>query len=792
MPNYVPSILKKGARVFLVGEAPGADEDRLCTPFVGKAGRLLNQLLEQAGINRAEVSIANVARNKPPGNKINFFYEDSKCTTPKPIMHKWIGELKEEIISVNPNIVVALGATAMHTLLGQKGMIENRGYIQQSTLVPGKKVLVTWHPQKVGYEWKLGFETIMDLRKALASSKTPSMPADDRQLNSCPSTAEFLDYMKFLLYSHKDPIALDLEVAPGGSHIDIVGLADSPKHALSYNLLNGNRTPRLEPAKEAEMWYLLAKVLKEKEVIAQNGMYDIGVLWHHLNILAPKYKYDIMVAAHVVWPEVRRSLGFLSSLCLDVPKWKDTSQSAPTMYNASDAANTYGVWQYMEQELHKTESFHTFEFEMMQVWPAVMMQLQGLEVNTEVQKHLIMSIKQRLLELQTEIHTETGNSNLNIGSPQQLQKLLYIDMKLPMQYKRRKSRFDERKVTTESAALKKLYRDTRNELLAKILEWKKLNKLVGFVDISLSPDNRVHTSYNITGATMARSTKRGLVDDEGAYKSFGRWSSSKSIILPFGSGNLQNIPKKARKMYTAPAGKVFLQADYMQAEAVVVAYCIGDYAMIELFKESFGLSREERKDRNLDIHKLTASIMFRTPIQDVMPEQRSIGKMIRHATNYSAGPMVLANGIGCALKEAKALLEQFHNTTPQLRLWHQSIQKELYQTRTLTNLLGRKHRFLERWGDELFRSAYSFIPQSTVGDLLNTALLRLYNHYGDQYDIVLQLHDAIYILVEQDRVPQAMEDMRKSMLMPLYYKGQEFTIDVDFSVGQSWGELEEI
>ena len=81
---------------------------------------------------------------------------------------------------------------------------------------------------------------------------------DDRQLNSCPSTAEFMDYLNFLLYSHKKPISLDLEVAPGGSHIDIVGIADSPKHALSYSLLNGNKTSRLDPAKEAEMWYRLA------------------------------------------------------------------------------------------------------------------------------------------------------------------------------------------------------------------------------------------------------------------------------------------------------------------------------------------------------------------------------------------------------------------------------------------------------------------------------------------------------------------------------------------------------
>ena len=80
MANYVKSILRPGSHIFVVGEAPGEDEDRSGIPFVGKAGKLLNQLLEQAGINRAEVSIGNVARERPPGNKITFFFEDARCT----------------------------------------------------------------------------------------------------------------------------------------------------------------------------------------------------------------------------------------------------------------------------------------------------------------------------------------------------------------------------------------------------------------------------------------------------------------------------------------------------------------------------------------------------------------------------------------------------------------------------------------------------------------------------------------------------------------------------------------
>ena len=790
MPNYVKSILRPGSKIFVVGEAPGEDEDRMGQPFVGKAGKLLNQLLEQAGINRAEVSIANVARERPPGNKITFFFEDARCTTPKPIMSRWREELKQEIIQVKPNIVIAMGATAMWAMLGEKGMVENRGYIQQANLVPDQKMIVTWHPQKVGYEWKLAFETVMDLRKAQKNSDFPGIRPDARALNAYPSAKEFIEYLKFLLFEHKDMIAVDLETV-GDVYADILGLADSPYHAVSIEMLNPNKTPKFTTQTEHEIWYLFARILQSKEIVMQNGLYDAALLMHKNHIYAKGFKYDTMIAAHCCWPEARRSLSFLSTICLDVPKWKHQSQSAPTLYNAGDAANTYGVWKVMEKEMEKLGVRHTFDFEMMQVWPAMMMQLRGLAVDKEKQKNLISSINQRLVELDSEITTAIGKK-INLNSPKQMQTLLYIDMKLPIQYKRRKSRMDDRKMTANNEALRKLQRITDNPVLENIISYKKYFKLLSFIDIPVSPEGRIHCSYNITGATMARTKKGLIVDDEDSYKSFGRWSSSQSIILPYGSGNNQNIPKKARVIYTAPPDHVFLQADYIQAEAVVVAYCIGDEMLKRMFKAAFGLSREERKAKNYDVHKLTAALMFGVPITEVTEDQRTRGKRIRHSTNYSAGPAVLAADLSCPMNEAKALLDQFHASCPQLKLWHREIEKELYRTRTLTNLLGRKHRFLERWGDELFRSAYSYIPQSTVGDLLNTALVRLYNNYGTEADICLQLHDAIYVVCHKDEVEDMMERMKQSMMIPLMCNGEEFKIDVDFSVGPSWGEQEEI
>ena len=656
MGNYVRSILKPNSNIFLIGEAPGEDEDRLGVPFVGRAGKLLNQLLEQAGINRAEVSIANVAREKPPGNKISFFFEDTRCTTPKPILSRWLEELRQEILQVKPNIVVTLGATAMWALLGEKGLQEHRGYIQHSSLIPGQKTLTTWHPQKVGYEWKLAFETIMDLRKAKNNSLTPQIAPDMRALNAYPSTKDFLEYLRYLIHDHKEPVALDIET-PEDSHIDILGLADSSIHAVSYNLFTANKQPRLTPQQEQELWYLFAKVCQKRELIMQNGMYDATVLMHHNAIFASGYKYDTMIAAHCCWPEARRSLAFLSSICLNVPKWKHQSHSAPTLYNAADAANTYGVWETLEPEMEKLGVRSTFDFEMMQVWPSMMMQLQGLGVNKERQREMISSINQRIIELQNEIKNDTGKE-INLNSHQQLKTLLYIDMKLPIQYKRRKSRHDDRKMTVDNEAMRKLKRIADNPLLDKIMEYKKLTKLLTFIDVQSSPEGKVHTSYNVTGATMAREHKGTVVDDDDSYKSFGRWSSSKSIIIPYGSGNLQNIPKAARKMYIPPDNLLWLQADYKQAEAVVVSYEILDTQMIKLFKASFGLTSKECAERNLDIHKLTAAKNFQIPIAKVTPELRDIGKTIRHATNYSAGPGVVASRLGCTINQAKQLLRR--------------------------------------------------------------------------------------------------------------------------------------
>ena len=775
------------AKIMIVGEAPGKAEDESGKPFQGLAGQTLNNLLGQAGIARYQCLVTNVARERPPANKISFFFEDKKCTIPKAKLIGWISELKQEIELYKPNIIIALGSIALWALTGEKKISDFRGYVLPCTLVPGRKVLATYHPQAVNYEWKLYFQTVLDLRKALRHSESSAMPESKQLLYPNVSARQFIEYMEMLIeHPEYDKLSVDVETIQPGSHIEELGLSHDPNFGMSIFILKG-RAPALPEKDELMLWQTFARLVEKKKIVMQNGAYDTGVLWHNNHILVEDIWMDTLIAAHICWPELPRDLGFLGSICLDVKPWKGSSKTQE--YNPADAANTLGIAEVLLEEIKRQGSLEQFAFEMSLIPVSLMLQLQGIKVDREKQKELTEKWIAERAKLKALLDEQIGRE-INFNSSKQMCQLLYVELGLPVQYKRRKSVDEPRTMTVDASALRALSRLVPdNPIFNLIIAYKKADLLVRqFLDIELSPEGKVHTSYNITGASS---------DDEEDTKktkySFGRWSSSASIILPYGSGNLQNIPSEARKMYRADPGWKIVQADYSQAEAVVVAHLTGDQKLIKMFYDSFGLSKTEKKV--YDIHKMTIANMLGIDVSQVTAEQRTAGKTIRHATSYSAGPLVLANRLGIKMGDAKKLMELYHKANPNLRMWYQQIQEELKRSRTLVNLLGRKHRFLDRWGDSLFRSAYSYIPQSTVGDLLNLALLKIYHGQKAlpfEINILLQLHDAVYVMTREENVMDLIKYLRSNMLIPLKCNNLEFMIDVDFKVGDSWGESEDV
>ena len=150
--NAVPGKGNFDADVIFVGEAPGRSEDARGEPFVGAAGKRLDSILEDTGINRNDVYITNIVKCRPPNNRIPSKEEEMAC----------INFITQEIEIVNPKIICVMGNTAYSTLLGGKEITKNHGKIIEKD---GKVFFVTFHPAATIYNQKLIGEIRNDFKK---------------------------------------------------------------------------------------------------------------------------------------------------------------------------------------------------------------------------------------------------------------------------------------------------------------------------------------------------------------------------------------------------------------------------------------------------------------------------------------------------------------------------------------------------------------------------------------------------------------------------------------------------
>jgi hypothetical protein len=245
----------------------------------------------------------------------------------------------------------------------------------------------------------------------------------------------------------------------------------------------------------------------------------------------------------------------------------------------------------------------------------------------------------------------------------------------------------------------------------------------------------------------------------------------------------------------------------------------------------------EAVESGIDAHVHTANLMFNIPKElilkehhciegstdeDWIKEQREIhcpeilayrnilpnmscrqaGKKSNHSFNYGLSPQGFAITYDLELKYAKQCYQLYHNAYPGLTLWHQHIRNKLSKDRTLENLFGRRRRFLNRWNDDLFKAAYSYIPQSTVGQLLNHGIIETYYQqdvggfeYLRKWDLLNQVHDSMVFQYPIDDLPGLAKTLRfcqKSLDVSLYANGREFTIKSDCKIGLNCKKLYDI
>lgn len=149
----------KHAEIMFIGEGPGADEDKEGIPFVGKAGKLMNQALAGLEIERESLYIANIVKCRPPGNRNPEADEAAAC----------MDYLRNQVLLVKPKIIVLLGSVALKNILGEEyGITASRGkWIEKK----GIQYMPTWHPAALLRDESKKIDFWMDLKKVREMSR---------------------------------------------------------------------------------------------------------------------------------------------------------------------------------------------------------------------------------------------------------------------------------------------------------------------------------------------------------------------------------------------------------------------------------------------------------------------------------------------------------------------------------------------------------------------------------------------------------------------------------------------
>jgi hypothetical protein len=272
---------------------------------------------------------------------------------------------------------------------------------------------------------------------------------------------------------------------------------------------------------------------------------------------------------------------------------------------------------------------------------------------------------------------------------------------------------------------------------------------------------------------------------------------------------------------------ILMEFDKAGAEWVCVAYLSGDVRMIDVVK------------RGVSPHIVTGSLITRIP-EDVVEKEskivkmasdpdyvrelrlehfpelldqeadgliylprsmsiRQAGKKSNHALNYGERYKTFALQNEIPESEAKIIVDLYTTQAyTGIPLWWEAVRDQLRKNRTLTSLLGHKIEFQQEWGEDLFRAAYSFDPQSTVGDMVNDALIAFdLDHRPHMYkaEVLTQTHDSATLQYPDNSWSDCARfaiDFDKHMSPELESKGRKFTIKTDLKVGYDWGHMIEL
>ncbi len=248
------------ARIAIVGEAPGAEEERLGEPFIGASGRLLTDVLHAAGITRSACFITNVCNRRPPGNDISLWFSENKGSPEpswKPLRNRWVhpaiaegyATLQKHLAAVKPELVIALGGTALWALTPHTGVLKWRG--SRLPQPEGWTVVPSIHPAAVLRQPEQLVSLQMDIRRAAAifegrqiprryvfevpTGREPYTNEEGHLVCDLPFERVLAQFDRWESSTRQAAISCDIETSRG--IIDCIGFADSVDRAMCIPIL---------------------------------------------------------------------------------------------------------------------------------------------------------------------------------------------------------------------------------------------------------------------------------------------------------------------------------------------------------------------------------------------------------------------------------------------------------------------------------------------------------------------------------------------------------------------------
>ncbi|MGF7140292.1 DNA polymerase I [Roseimarinus sediminis] len=513
------------------------------------------------------------------------------------------------------------------------------------------------------------------------------------------------------------------------------------------------------------------------EKIGQNIKFDMLMLQQYgINFRGPVF--DTMIAHYLLQPELRHNLDYLCELYLgykkvptsqligDKGKNQQTMRSVPVdqlvAYACEDADVTLQLKVILEKELKEQELDRlAYQIEMPLIPVLCDMELAGVKVDTKALDEYAAKLRHQIEALEKEIHQLAGSDFL-ISSPKQLGIILFEKLKIDSNAKKTKTK----QYSTNEETLVKIA--DKHPIVNKVLEYRGLKKLLNtYVETLpklINPKTgKIHTSFNQAVAAT------------------GRLSS----VNP----NLQNIPirddngKEIRKAFIPTDEKrVYLSADYSQIELRIMAALSEDEKMIEAFANK------------LDIHSITASKIFKLPLEELTPDMRRKAKTANFGIIYGISAFGLAQRLNISRSEAKEIIDGYFEAFPAVKAYMDKSIEIARKKGFVKTLFGRKRYLLDinsansvvRGVAE--RNAINAPIQGSAADIIKVAMINIDKRFREkqlQSRMIIQVHDELNFDVFTNELETVKAIVKTEMENAIQL---EVPLTVEMDSGNNWLE----